>query len=261
MNQSIKKVSLIGLMLTAIFASCTNDDDRQAHLSVRLTDAPGDYQAVNIDIQDVQVNTGDDDSGWKSLPVKKGIYDLLKLTNGLDTLLGETNLPAGKISQVRLVLGNNNSVRVDGKTESLSTPSAQQSGLKVQVHADLKAGSEYVILLDFDAARSIVSTGNGSFKLKPVIRAIVEEQANEFGAISGTVSPVDANPAIHAIIGTDTVSAMINTGGNFLINGLHGGEYRIVFVPVEGFLQEEILGVDVTAGDTTNVGTVEISHL
>jgi len=258
----INRIAILGFLLVSLIAgSCTSEEDKQAHVVVRLTDAPGDYEEVNIDIQDVQINTGDDDAGWKSLDVRKGQYDLLKLTNGLDTLLAEAELPPGRISQIRLILGSDNSVRLDGQMRNLTTPSAQQSGLKVQVNADLKAGAEYVILLDFDAARSIVNTGNGEFRLKPVIRAIVEEQQPPMGAIIGVVDPATANPAVHAIIGTDTVSTMVNSEGNFLLGGLAGGSYRVVFVPIDGFLQEELVDVDVTSGDTTNVGTVTISHL
>ena len=56
----------------------------------------------------------------------------------------------------------------------LTTPSAQHSGLKLNVHAELTEGITYKILLDFDAARSIVKTGSGAYNLKPVIRTITE---------------------------------------------------------------------------------------
>ena len=146
------------------------------------------------------------------------------------------------------------------------------------------AGGEYDILLDFDVARSIVRTGNDKFKLKPVIRAIIlglgdddddddddgdddgddgdgGGVVSEFGAIGGTVSPAASNPAIHAIIGIDTVSTMVDVSGKFLIGGLAEGNYRVVFVPIDGYLQEELSGVGVIRGDTTNVGMVAIGRL
>src|SRR5438045_1280754 len=144
------------LAITALFVvSCSEDKDGQsAHLQVRMTDAPADYQEVIVDVQDVQVNsTSDEDKGWISLDVNKGQYDLLELTNGLDTLLGTAEIPAGHISQIRLVLGTNNSIKVGGVVQALTTPSAQQSGLKVNVNTDFEAGKTYTILLDFDAAR------------------------------------------------------------------------------------------------------------
>jgi hypothetical protein len=263
MNRNIKIVSFLGLVLLSAFVlSCEDrDSDKQAHLIVRLTDAPADYQKVWVDIQDVQVNTGNDDSGWKSLDIEEGRYDLLKLTNGLDTILGDADLPAGKLSQIRLILGEDNSVVVDGVEKDMSTPSGQQTGLKVQIHADLEEGKTYEILIDFDAARSVVATGSGMFILKPVIRAIVEEKMPELGAINGMVDPVESNPAIHVIQDDDTVSTMVDNAGNFFVGDLTPGNYRVVFVPIDGFLGEELTDVDVTAGDTTDVGVVDISHL
>jgi hypothetical protein len=61
---------------------------------------------------------------------------------------------------------------VDGVSYPLSTPSAEQSGLKLQVNATLEAGVVYTILLDFDANKSIVVTGNNTYKLKPVVSII-----------------------------------------------------------------------------------------
>ena len=248
---------LLGIITFAFF-SCKDNAQRNARLEVRLTDAPADYQEVNIDIQEVKVHAegGDSASGWKSLSINKGIYDLRKLTDGLDTLLGAINLPAGKISQIRLVLGSNNSVKLNGQTMPLNTPSAQQSGLKSLVNTTLAAGITYKILLDFDAARSIVSTGSGNFNLKPVIRSVVEAQT---GAIKGVVTPIEATPAIYAIINSDTVSTFADPiSGKFLIKGLTAGSYKVVLVPKAGFITVEKQDVSVTLGIITDLGTVTI---
>ena len=37
------------------------------------------------------------------------VYDLVKLANGINTLLGDNEIPSGKIIQIRLVLGDQNS--------------------------------------------------------------------------------------------------------------------------------------------------------
>jgi hypothetical protein len=242
------------------FSSCDNKDNvSNARVEVRLTDAPGDYQEVNIDIQDVQVNVEDDSSGWKSINMQKGVYDLMKLTNGLDTLLGGVDLPAGKVSQIRLILGDNNSILVAGQVFDLKTPSAQQSGLKVQVHTELTAGVTYKVLLDFDAARSIVATGNGKFILKPVIRSIVQAKS---GSIKGMVSPPASKPAIYALMGSDTIGTTFadTTSGQFLLKGLAAGTYTVTFAPMTGYLPTSRDSVSVTVGNATDLGTVTISQ-
>lgn len=249
----IGHIALIGL-LTLVFTSCSNDNT--ARLEVRLTDSPGDFEEVNIDIQEVQVNSSEGNSGWQSLDIKAGVYNILELTNGLDTLLGSIELPAGKISQIRLVLGNENTVKIDGTTYPISTPSAQQSGLKLNLNATLTEGITYRILLDFDAARSVVERGNNTYSLKPVIRAIEEATS---GAIAGTVTPVDASPAVYAIVGADTVgTAFADDAGKFLIKGLDAGTYTVSIVPKEGYTGVDRANVEVTLGNVTNLGTIEI---
>src|SRR5258708_12999885 len=104
------------MVLIALVASCSSNNTQTATLQVRLTDAPGDYQEVNIDIQDVQVNAdaSNSNSGWISIidTNKKGVYNLLEFTNELDTLLGSHELPAARASQTTLVLTSNNSVTI-----------------------------------------------------------------------------------------------------------------------------------------------------
>ena len=256
-------VLLFGFLMLAILVSCNdNNTAGTARLEVRLTDAPGNYDEVNVDIQAVEVNSLDDssdDAGWQSLTINKGVYNLKDLTNGVDTLLGSTNLPVGHIGQVRLILGTNNTVKVGGQSFPLKTPSAQQSGLKVQVQQELKEGITYKILLDFDAALSIVARGNGDFNLKPVIRAIT--QALD-GAIEGTVHPVEAKPTVYAILGSDTISTSTDTvSGAFLVRGLQAGSYKVVFVPGPTYQTKEVSNVTVTNGQVTDVGVVEIGGL
>ena len=249
------------LLLFVALVSCNKDNNPTAKLEVRLTDAPGDYQEVNIDIQDVQVNVedGSPSSGWKSLTVKKGVYNLMKLTKGLDTLLGDAQLPVGKVSQLRLVLGSNNSIKVAGQILLLTTPSAQQSGLKVQIHTDLKEGITYKILLDFDAARSIVATGNGKFILKPVIRSVVEALS---GSIKGLISPVASKPAVYALSGVDTVATTFadSVSGKFLLKGVAAGTFTVSFAPKTGYLPTTKGNVSVTIGNVTDLGTVQIAQ-
>lgn len=234
--------------------ACTDHTSGNATVQVRLTDAPAEYQQVNVDIQDVQVHAegGDQDGGWISLPINRGVYNLLELTNGLDTLLGTAILPVGKISQVRLVLGENNTIRTNDVSADLNTPSAQQSGLKVQVNTELKEGITYTIVLDFDAARSVVATGSGKFNLKPVIRAVTTAQD---GAIRGSVTPTTTQPVVYAINGADTVSTYANETGSFLVRGLAPATYRLVLVANTGATVEKN-EVAVQNGEVTDVGII-----
>lgn len=198
----------------------------------------------------------DTESGWTSLDVNEGVYNLLDLTNGLDTLLATAELPAGKISQIRLILGNNNNLLLDGTEHALATPSAQQAGLKLNLHAELQEGVTYTLLLDFDAARSIVRRGNGTYLLKPVIRSFGEATS---GAIKGVVDPATSTPAIYAIQDQDTVATTFaDSMGKFLMRGVPAGTYTVTIEPKEGYQAVVEEDVVVVLGSVTDLGTVSV---
>lgn len=262
----MKKHLLIICMAFAgsILVSCNSNDDNTVAsypYQVRLTDAPGDYDAVNIDVKSVQVHTSananDSDNGWTTLSTNARTYDLVRLTNGKDTLLANTTLPYGKVSQIRLILGDNNTVTQDGKTYPIKTPSGQQSGLKINVNQTLTEGVTYVVTLDFDASRSIVEKGNGDFSLKPVIRAFTTATS---GAIKGNVTPSTTAANVYAIMGTDTFGTMTNSTGNFLIGGLPAGSYTVLF-DVPSMNNKQITkSANVVIGSSTDMGAIDLNQ-
>jgi len=251
----------LGLLFTCSLNSCSKSDSAQkSRLQVRLTDDPAAYDAVNIDIQDVQINvTGDDDKGWQSLPgVKKGIYNILDLVNDKDTLLADADIPSGRLHQIRLVLGDNNSVVLGGVSTHLETPSAQQSGLKLNVQQDVTGGILYTMVLDFDAARSIVTTGGGKYSLKPVIRTVLNAVG---GSIKGAVTPGSVLTAVYAINGTDTITTFTDASGAYLIKGVPAATYNMLYWPTDASYQKQTKsGIAVTTGKVTIVDTVRLAH-
>ena len=94
-----------------------NSSSGKAKLQVYLTDDPANYDKVVIDVKDVQINLSTDSSDkWQSLStVKAGSYDLLRLVNDDDTLLASSDIGTGTLEQMRLVLGPNNYVVVNGQ--------------------------------------------------------------------------------------------------------------------------------------------------
>jgi hypothetical protein len=137
----------------------------------------------------------------------------------------------------------------------LKTPSAQQSGLKLNIQQDVTGGILYTLLMDFDAGRSIVQHGNESLSLKPVIRTILQAAG---GSIRGVVSPKDLQTAIFAIQGTDTIAGTFtDTSGGFLIRALNAGTYQVAAAPLDpAFTPKNIDGVNVSDGNVTTVDTL-----
>lgn len=256
----MKQQFLIGFIaIAAIFSACSekNESALPAKLEIRLTDDPLDVDAVYIDIQEIKVNlTADPDKGWQTIPdIQQGVYNLLDLVNDKDTLLARAEIPSGKLHQLRLVLGPQNSIVINGQQFPLETPSAQQSGLKLNIQQEVSGGVLYTILLDFDAARSIVSTGNGKYLLKPVIRTALQAAG---GSVSGNIQPPGVLTAVYALQGNDTIATTFtNAAGNYLIKGVAPGAYDLHFLPADpAYVPDSRNGIIVTTGKVTVVDTL-----
>ncbi|MDW3649042.1 MAG: DUF4382 domain-containing protein [Bacteroidia bacterium] len=165
------------ILVLSLFAACEegslnpNDPNGKGLLQINLTDNPGDFDQVNIDLQQVEVKMRDS-SGFQEVNTYAGIYDLLQLQDGVDTLIVRDSIPLNEIQQVRLILGADNSIMVDSILYPMDTPSAQQSGLKINLNRMMGQDSLNSVLLDFDAAESVVEKGNGTYSLKPVIKVL-----------------------------------------------------------------------------------------
>jgi len=264
----LMKTRILLLLATAgvFFLSCDKNDassNGKAKLQVALTDDPGNYDEVNIDVRDVRINYSNDTAnGWTSLAgVRTGVYDILRLANGRDTILTDAQINSGKIQQIRLILGPNNNVKLNGQTYPLQTPSAQQSGLKIKLNQDVTEGLTYKLLLDFDASRSIVQTGNNNsnnqkYILKPVIRATMEAIG---GSVRGFVLPTSFATAVYALNGTDTVAGTYTVNGGYMLKGLTTGSYTLAFVPSDNSYQKQTrTGVNVTTNNVTTIDTVRL---
>src|SRR5699024_4023512 len=258
--KSLLRLSILTLVFIG-FASCSDDDnsnnkDGNAKLALRLTDAPGDYEAVFIDVEDIEIKYNGNQEDLV-LDIESGVYDLLELTAGVNVLLFDDEVPAGKISQIRLVLGDRNTIVVDGKILPLSTPSAQQSGLKINVHQNLEPGIVYDFILDFDVDKSIGAQGNGGYSLKPIIRAITTAES---GAISGNLLPNDVLALVTATNEDIEVSTYTNSEGNFLLSGVPNGVYTVTIQPDVALEIPPIVLDNVTAikGEVTKLGEINL---
>jgi hypothetical protein len=250
------KLILSGFILAGLFmASCQKEsdisEDGSTDITVRMTDGPGNYDQVNVDIQAIEVIT--ESEGTIQLKASPGVYDILKLSNGKDTVIATGRAKAGKISQVRLILGENNSVMVDSVSYPLITPSAEESGLKLQLHDSLVAGVQYALLLDFDASQSIVQQGNGSYLLKPVIR-IIDSAIS--GSIHGLISPLTIHATITAEANGVSYTTVTNENGAFLLKGIPEGTYTVTVTPDLPALPVTLTNVEVKTGIITDLQTI-----
>lgn len=164
---------LIGtlILFSLMAAGCHKKHVGSGSMTVRMKDAPEDYNSVNVEVVNVEVHYSGKNGGWKSLPTNAGMYNLLELQNNVTAVLSSgVELPAGDITQMRLILGNTNYIVVDSIAYPLDLTSQDKTGLKFNVNSTISEGDSVEVLIDFDVKKSVLETSATSFKLKPVIK-------------------------------------------------------------------------------------------
>ncbi|TDQ17149.1 uncharacterized protein DUF4382 [Algoriphagus boseongensis] len=262
-------VSYFSLLLILVIGTSCQDNDQpnsgEARVNFRLVDAPADYDEVWIEVIAVRVKVDYEDSDmdeenddtWEEIVLEGSrMVNLLDLTGGNSLLLGTEDFPEGEIDKIRLILGENNYLMKDGQKINLSTPSAQQSGLKIKVEEPIEGGNSYDLIIDFDAAKSIVTAGNsGNVILKPVLRAYVEMSQG----IKGQVLPLAAKPVQVTITGNGMeVNTFADDNGNYSVMGLKPGTYSIKFSPNESYSEATLDNIIVEEDKITTPAPVNL---
>ncbi len=264
---------------TLLVAACGGggSGSREGALAVRLTDGQScSYKEVFVTIEGVRVHrsasAADGDGGWEELVLATPLrIDLMTLRNGVFENLGTLPLEAGDYQQVRLVLAANagggapfaNQLTLeDDSVVALRTPSAQQSGLKLNVHMTIEPGETAELVLDFDPCKSVVMAGNsGMYLLKPVITGYFEEVS----AIRGSVA---AGAFVSAQVDGEVVkSTVADENGVFVLWPMVAGSYDVV-VAAPALANAALTDVVIPDDDTTievgalavpaNTGSIEV---
>jgi len=265
-----KLLAWLMVSILAVLATGCGGSSSQAPGSVHvaLTDAPAcGFDKANVTVTKVRVHqsgsASEKDSGWTDItlsPARK--INLLDLNNGIIEDLGEVPLAAGHYTQLRLVLEPNtsnsglaNSVIPTGGVEtSLDTPSAVQSGIKLIHEFDVASNQRTDLVLDFNACKSIVKRGNGTYGLKPVIKVV----PFALNGIDGYVdlSLLNSNVMVTAqqngaIIQSTAPNAQT---GEFFLTRLSPGSYDVV-ITADGHATAVIANVTVA----TSTSVVDVS--
>jgi hypothetical protein len=155
-------------------------------LSIMLKDSPfSDARAVLVTFSEISVHSSG--GGWTTLAFSGGATsrtcDLKQLTSAQD-VLGTGPLPAGHYTQVRVtvtsaVLYFDNPATTGPCAATIATPAGRSASIDIppaQIvlnrEFDLPVNATTSILLDFDGDKSIIQTGNGTYKMSPVISIV-----------------------------------------------------------------------------------------
>jgi hypothetical protein len=255
------KTKLLALLLLPLLfiGSCKKDKNEleTGQMTIRMMDGPSPFgfQEVNIDVRSVQVHIANSPGGgWHTLQTAGGIYNVLTLTNGIDTLLANQMLPAGQVNSVRLVLGPNNSLRFNNVVYPLSVPSGEESGLKVVVNEHISSATPLHLYLDFDAGQSIVQNGNGAYHLKPVVHAFT---AVNSGTVTGTISVPGPGIALTFTNGTRSHTTYADAiSGHFMVRGLAPGVYSATVFTANA--ETVFTNITVVANQNTEMGILVV---
>lgn len=290
--KTITAQRIIGLFLlfSIVFVSCSKTANKgldSGKFAVYITDAPGEFQSVFIDIQKVEVKVddnpstsssdtygdGDDDRDdhtqsrdgygyWTDLNFTPAVIDILSLRNGVEVKLGEANIAKGTVRKIRLTLGVRNSIVVANKTYNLELRNETNNYLYVKLNDRHKqrgnaTSTNMASWIDFDIAKSIEEK-NGVFSLRPVLRPFCN---SNYGEVEGTILPLTAKPVIRITNGSGFSGvALPDSQGKFKLRGLDEGKYTVVFEGIAPFVNKTVSNVSVLKGKTSNLGTTTLTQ-
>ena len=236
---------------------------------LRMTDAPGDYAGLDVEIESVEVYN--ENKGWITLSNESQFVNVLSLTNGTEKKLAiKSDAEAGVYSKVKLTFGERNELLVSSENEgqlggasgsTLVNAELQFEGDKeviIEINEEISSSSNASVLLDFNVAQSIKEDGE-KYILEPSIRFIADALTGIQGEVQGS-----AHAAVIATNGSDSVSTYTDFNGQFLLRGMQEGEYDIFIFPStedqeSGQAEEEkIEGVFIAQGEITVLGKITL---
>lgn len=251
-----KILVLVSLVVGALIGCKENDNpassDNTGQMQVTMVDAPAAaYDSIIITVRRVEIHASNSASAesWITLNSETKTYNLLSLVNGIEAVIGEGKLTAGSYTQMRLVLGDSCYVYANGVSIALKVPSSE---IKLNINATVQAGFTYKLVLDFDATRSLVTTGGGMI-LKPVIKVLTTTST---GVIEGSVN---TKASVTAIGNNDTLSTITGVNNSFKIVYARPGTYNVTIVSANAqYYDTTLTNISVVSGQTTNVGTINL---
>lgn len=279
----------VTLLIMVIAISCSKSSSTAAgeqNLTMFLTDAPGDYEHVYVDIRAVFVKVehesedhhGDDDNGgddhgngdddsdghhssddeWINLNANAQVYDLLALNNGIDALLANSNVAKGDVKKIKIEIGNNNSIVKDGVTYPLNIH-AEDAEVEIETSMDDfddDGDSRFRIWLDFDVSSSVIELAGNIFWLKPYINLFNQTGSGE---VEGRVSPANGVAQIKLYNSNNTYFGIPEDEGEYKIRGVKAGTYTMEIIGKNGYKNETRNNIVVTTGEDTKVENIVLT--
>jgi hypothetical protein len=246
-------------------------------LKLYLCDAPLDTENVTgvyITINEIQYHR---DGQWSTFEEFEGpqTYNLLELTGGNSTLLGELTLPAGNYTQIRFMLDipekDPQPVNpgcyiefADNSTEPLFVPSGGQSGYKATGRFEVSTNETVEVTADFDIhGPNAIHVANSRYILNPTIKLIVNDRSDVTDGKGKNSNNSNKSNKSEQALGTGTLALYLTdapldtenvTGVYITINEIqyHLGNQWLTCEEFEGPQTHDLL--ELTGGNSTLLG-------
>lgn len=275
----IQKFALLAASIFVLATGCKKEDIAPGDMNnpgepgtfrVAMTDSPGDYEALDVEILKVEAYL--DGQGWVSLNDSAQMVSVLSLTNGVQTQLSaesRAQVQVGTYSMVRLTFGSNNTLDLNtAATLELGGVNVSANGLlslaysgekqiTIAIDEEVSAESGAEVLIDFDVANSIVQSGNQYF-IQPALSVIHDAKTGVRGHVEGAASAM-----VSLSNESGEFHSAINAQGDFLVRGMEDGIYELSVMPgrigesTEAMEPKKIEGVVIASGEITSVGTIQ----
>jgi hypothetical protein len=269
---------LLAVMAALVFSSCKNDvvnpdggTPSPGTFKAYLTDAPADYEALNIEILKVQAwHAAEENSGWVMLNNNARTVNILKFTNGLDmelTPLNNLEVPEGRYTKLRLTFGENNTLVLNPAASAalgilgggsgvfdLNFAGSREVDVAIDEQVNKKQGAH--VLVDFDATQSVYYDLN-RFILRPSLSVVHNTTTGVRGHVNGAETAT-----VTLSDGALSYTTFINASGDFTLRGMESSVYELTVTPgrsMEGNKDPEpkiFNGVVVVKGEFTSVGEI-----
>jgi hypothetical protein len=259
-------MAMIAFALVAILAvSCQKEQGAndgvpagQKRLQVYLTDDPSlVFDSIFVDIQllEVKVETAGGAEFWDTLPIRTGVYNILKFRNGVDTLLTSSYIPNGEVKKIRLTLGTQNAVMKNGVRFPLTVHNNERQVVIDIPDVDIIDPNTFAIWIDFDGHGSVIRLRDNVFELRPRIHTFSNSRD---ARIEGEIKPKQALPAIVRVVaGADTLLAVTESDkGKFKIRGIRTGTVQLTILPSNGYRDSVMSNLLVSPGRDTKLGDI-----
>ncbi|MFN8243296.1 MAG: DUF4382 domain-containing protein [Ferruginibacter sp.] len=254
--------------LTITFTACKKDSVSgtgvpagQNQLQLILTDGPSVvFDSIFVDIRQVEIRVvkADGSETWQNLSISAGVYNILRLRNGVETVLATTLIPDGSIDKLRLTLGTNNTVVKSGVTYPLYLHGGQtQYTINIGHDVDEDGDADHLkFWLDFDGYGSVVETSPNHFELTASLHHFSHHNSAE---LEGKIKPAGALPVVVKVVaGSDTLTAIPESEGEFKVRGIQTSTVSLIIRASNNYKDSVISNIALSRGNDTNIGTITL---